>query len=228
MKSEPSTRELSLERFSLAHALVLLAGLAGSIRAGTPLICASLGCVSLALLLLACRRALTPNGHFGLANALTALRVVLVVVLAAPLTVLSIRGGALLAIIVLLLDGLDGAVARRRGEASPFGAYFDMETDALFVLITTLRLYLLEGYGAWVLTAGVLRYAYVLAVRLLPGSGREAPRSLLGRIASSSLALGLIAGLALPGALGSLSALAGTLIVSASFAHSFYYCQLSS
>ena len=228
MNSEPTQRALPLERFSLAHALLLLAGLAGSLRAQTPLLCAALGCVNFTVLLGMCRRALTPRGNFGLPNALTALRVLLVGALASPVGVLSIHGGALLALAILLLDGVDGAVARARGEASAFGAYFDMETDALFVLIATLRLHLLEGYGAWVLTAGVLRYAYVLAVRLLPGSGREAPRSLLGRIAFASLAVGLIAGLALPGSLGSACVLSGTVIVSASFARSFYFSHFSS
>ena len=35
---------------------------------------------------------------------------------------------------LLILDGVDGRVARARGEVSAFGARFDMETDALLLL----------------------------------------------------------------------------------------------
>ena len=170
----------------------------------------------------------TPQGRFGLANVITAARAAFVVLLALPKESLSPARAAALAALILLTDGIDGAVARKRGEASAFGACFDMETDALFVLMVTLRLWLHEGYGSWVLTAGILRYAYVISIWFAPGSGREAPRSLLGRLAFLILALGLIAGLALPGSAGSACVLVGTCVVSLSFARSFYFSHFSS
>ncbi len=124
---------------------------------------------------------------------------------------------------ILLLDGLDGWVARRRAETSLFGAHFDMETDALFVLVVTLRLWLVTGYGPWVLASGLLRYGYVLSLWLAPGTGREAPRSLLGRSAFLILILGLLGGLSLHGASGRCCVALGTLTVSLSFARSFYF-----
>lgn len=63
----------------------------------------------------------------------------------------------------LLSDGLDGWAARRSGMASDFGAYFDMEVDALFLLALATLVCTTGEIGAWVIASGVLRYAFVLA-----------------------------------------------------------------
>src|SRR5699024_6459898 len=65
--------------------------------------------------------------------------------------------------VALSLDGLDGLLARRRGEASRFGAGFDMETDALVILLLSILMYRLDRAGAWVLAIGLMRYAFVAA-----------------------------------------------------------------
>jgi len=61
----------------------------------------------------------------------------------------------------LLLDGVDGQVARRTGTASGFGARFDMEVDAFLILV--LAVLLVRPLGAWVLAIGGMRYAFVVA-----------------------------------------------------------------
>ena len=175
------------------------------------------------MLILASRGLHTQSGRFGLANVVTSLRLALALALALPAACLGRAGAVALIVTCLLLDGLDGWLARTRGDASPFGAHFDMETDALLVLMTTLRLWLVEGYGAWVLIAGSLRYGYVLSLWLAPGSGREAPRSRLGRSAFLLLMLGLSCGFLVHGAAGSSSIGLGTLLVSWSFARSCYF-----
>lgn len=63
--------------------------------------------------------------------------------------------------LALSLDALDGAVARRTGTASEFGARFDMEVDAFLILaLSVLASTLL---GPWVIVIGVARYAFVVA-----------------------------------------------------------------
>ncbi len=173
------------------------------------------------------RSSFTPSGRFGVANAITVLRLFLMLALAAPPRTLPPLRALGLVAVVLSLDLLDGWCARRFGDASPFGAHFDMETDALLVLLLTLRLWLAEGFGAWVLWAGLLRYLYVLWLWLWPGTGREAPRSLFGRLAFLLLMLGLCCGLVLPGAWGMSGVALGTLIVTASFARSGYFSRLA-
>jgi phosphatidylglycerophosphate synthase len=225
---EFSEKQLPLAAWSRAQALAMGASVLACawLRAAWPVVVLALP--SLLGLLWLGRGAFTPSGRFGTANAVTALRALLILGLVAPPSALPPLLALTLVGVVLLLDLLDGALARRLGDASLFGAHFDMETDALLVLVLTLRLWLGDGFGAWVLVSGLLRYAYVLWLWLWPGSGREAPRSRLGRSAFALLMCGLSSGLVLRGAWGAALVCAGTLVVSASFARSCYFSRLAS
>ncbi len=66
----------------------------------------------------------------------------------------------------LVLDAADGWVARRTGTSSAFGNRFDGEVDAFLILV--LSLYVAPRFGAWVLAAGLLRYAFAVAGWVLP------------------------------------------------------------
>jgi phosphatidylglycerophosphate synthase len=71
-----------------------------------------------------------------------------------------------LAVVALVLDAVDGQVARRTGTATAFGARFDMEVDASLILV--LSVYVTRPIGGWALTIGVMRYAFVVATWVLP------------------------------------------------------------
>jgi phosphatidylglycerophosphate synthase len=66
------------------------------------------------------------------------------------------------------LDGVDGWLARRTRMASPFGARFDMETDALLILVLAILAWQHGKAGPWVLASGLLRYVFVAAGWLQP------------------------------------------------------------
>ncbi|MFH9405085.1 CDP-alcohol phosphatidyltransferase family protein [Streptomyces sp. NPDC017638] len=68
--------------------------------------------------------------------------------------------------VALLLDGVDGLVARRTGTASALGARFDMEVDAFLILV--LSVYVSARLGPWVLLIGAMRYAFVAAAWCAP------------------------------------------------------------
>ncbi len=68
--------------------------------------------------------------------------------------------------VALLLDGLDGQVARRTGTASEFGARFDMEVDAFLILLLCIQVS--RTLGLWVLGIGLMRYAFVAASWAMP------------------------------------------------------------
>ncbi len=78
-----------------------------------------------------------------------------------------------LAVIALLLDAVDGRVARRSGTCSAFGARFDGEADAFLILV--LSVYVASSIGAWVLTIGAARYVFGLAGCALPWLRSELP-----------------------------------------------------
>jgi phosphatidylglycerophosphate synthase len=126
------------------------------------------------------------HGHarFGLANTITSLRlggVALFAGLAAESSILAPDSVAWLAVLgafgLLTLDGLDGWSARRQGLASEFGARFDMEVDAAFILVLSVMALSLGKVGAWVLGLGIMRYAFVLAGEFVPALKAPLPPS---------------------------------------------------
>jgi hypothetical protein len=77
-----------------------------------------------------------------------------------------------LTVAALLLDGVDGWVARRT-RTSTFGARFDGEVDAFLILV--LSVYVARSVGGWVLVIGALRYAFGVAGWGLPWLRRRLP-----------------------------------------------------
>lgn len=65
--------------------------------------------------------------------------------------------------VVMVLDAVDGRVARRRGGVTRFGARFDMELDAFLLLTLSVLVWWSGQTGAWVLLIGLLRYFFVAA-----------------------------------------------------------------
>jgi glycosyltransferase 2 family protein len=70
------------------------------------------------------------------------------------------------ATLALVLDRVDGLVARRTGSVSALGARFDMEVDAFLILVLSVAVS--PSAGAWVLAIGILRYAFGAAAQVLP------------------------------------------------------------
>lgn len=204
------------------HAVLVVAAGLVALAVGRPWPLALGAALSFAWVIAEGRGRFTPDGSFGAANAVTLFRLALVLSLngvlygAPPWWITGVTVAA------MLLDIADGWLARRAGQASEFGAAFDVETDALLALALGVELCLRGRFAAWILWPGLLRYAYVLVLSVWPARGGPAPRSLLGRTAYFLLLIGLLGGLLLPGLLGLLCAVTGTLLVSASFARSFH------
>lgn len=155
--------QTELLRWSEGNAAVMTA-VALAAAAGLPLWLLPLsGVLSFSLLSYRCRERWTPAGRFGPANAVTLTR--LCGVFALPF--LAPSHVALAGAVLLALDGVDGWIARRTGLSGEFGEFFDKESDAFFLLVLCLVLYRLPGgLGAWILAPGLMRYVFVLYVKL--------------------------------------------------------------
>lgn len=108
-------------------------------------------------------RSVQPFG--GYANWVTAFRLMLILI-----GISYFSGVELFAILGLAvgLDVVDGWLARRFNQQSVFGMYFDMETDALYVLLVCIYLYLNGLARAWIIIPGILRYIYRIFIFLVP------------------------------------------------------------
>jgi phosphatidylglycerophosphate synthase len=87
------------------------------------------------------------------------------------------RNGWLFALsaLTLLLDAVDGPVARRTGTATEAGGRLDMEVDAGVLLVLSIAV--ATALGWWVLLIGAMRYLYVVASWVRPRLSASAPRS---------------------------------------------------
>jgi phosphatidylglycerophosphate synthase len=113
-----------------------------------------------------------PFGSFGAANQVTAARGALVALLIGLIGERTDTGVPTLATVVAtavaVLDGVDGWLARRSHMTSSFGARFDMETDALLIMVLAALAWQFGKAGIWVLFSGLLRYAFVAAGIAVP------------------------------------------------------------
>lgn len=201
--------------------LMRLAGLGWRLPAG-----ALLGYAAVAALVLLGLVLHAPHRRFGPANAVTLARAAtasLFIGILADGAALSPPGRWLLALAgtaALLLDGVDGWAARKTGLSSRFGARFDMEVDALFVLVLGALVWRAGQAGPWVLTAGLLRYIFVAAGRLFPALAAPLPESFRRKticVAAIAVLLAALSPLLAPGPAG-LLCLAGLGLLCYSFA----------
>ncbi len=127
-----------------------------------------------------------PHRRFGYANMVTAFRASLVSLTGATVlcfeslhktdTVLWVLVGVV--VFALALDGIDGYLARRYRQESELGARFDMEVDALLILVLSVAAAMMDKAGAWVLMIGLMRYIFVAAGWAAPFLSADLPPSL--------------------------------------------------
>lgn len=130
-----------------------------------------------------------PHRRLGVANMITSVRAGLTALIAAALLEVEHLGPggdaalawALIAVVIvaLALDGCDGVTARYQGTISRFGTRFDMEVDALMVLILSLLAFASGKAGAFVICIGLMRYAYLAIHALFPRLPKELRPSLV-------------------------------------------------
>jgi len=174
-----STLETRLARWAALHAALLLACSATALAWSTLWPVAVGGAVSFGGFVAAFRMNWTPTGSFGPANTLTALRLTGFLALAVlPVPALWIAG---LAASLLLLDGLDGWLARRFEQTSHFGAFFDKEVDAFALLILCFLAIQHQGIAPLLITAGLLRYLFAVLLHLGSPPARTEPRTSMAR-----------------------------------------------
>jgi phosphatidylglycerophosphate synthase len=165
-----------------------------------------------------------PYPRIGAANLITGGRALVLALVAgvalAPETPASSWPLVMIAVAGASADVVDGILARRSGMASRFGARFDMEVDALLVLVLSILAWRAAGVGPWIVAAGVMRYVFVAAGSAWPWLNASLPPSrrrqavCVAQIAA--LIVAVVPGLPLTAA--SLVSVAGLLLLGWSFA----------
>jgi phosphatidylglycerophosphate synthase len=95
----------------------------------------------------------------------------------------SITALVTLSTVALVLDAVDGQVARRTGTATELGARIDGEADAFLILLLSIAVS--KDYGSWVLAIGAARYALLLAGWLIPWLAAPLPPRYWGKVVAA-------------------------------------------
>jgi phosphatidylglycerophosphate synthase len=210
-----------------AAQLLLLAVLAGTVGLGAAGRLVGVACAATMAIALARGLARRPGERLGPASWVTLTRATLAVGVAAlaadsfahdtPVALL-----VTLAAVALVLDTVDGAVARRTGTATALGARFDGDVDAFLIL--ALSVYVSPACGAWVLVIGAMRYAFLAGEWLLPWMRAPlVPRRWRRLVAGmQGVALTVAAAGVLPPALSRLLLVAALVLLAASFGSSVW------
>jgi len=147
-----------------------------------------------------------PRSHagpgLGPANRLTLARATLALPLAAPALLPGVLTGqgywwlVGLSATALVMDALDGPLARRTDSDGSFGARFDMELDAFLLVALSVLLWRSGKVGSWVLLIGGLRYFFVLGGLLWPPLRAALPPSRRRKIVCAVQGIALVTCLA--------------------------------
>jgi phosphatidylglycerophosphate synthase len=148
-------------------------------------------------------RAYLPAHHpfpdFGAANTVTLVRAALVALLAALVgehAAVAPLAATVITMDVIVLDGVDGWLARRTRMSSRFGARFDMETDAVLVAVLAVLVWQFGKAGVWVLLSGAMRYLFAAAGAIVPLLRRPLPSGYRGKTIAVIQMLALVVALA--------------------------------
>jgi phosphatidylglycerophosphate synthase len=128
-----------------------------------------------------------------------------------------------LAGVALILDAVDGWVARRTETVSGLGALFDMEVDAFLILV--LSVYAARTVGGWVIAIGAARYAFGLAGRLLPWMHASLPTRDWRKVvaATQGIVLAVVATDALPSTAAVVALAAALALLAESFGRDVWW-----
>jgi phosphatidylglycerophosphate synthase len=122
-----------------------------------------------------------------------------------------------LASVALVLDAVDGQVARRTGTATPVGARLDGEVDAFLILVLSVAV--ARDYGGWVLAIGAARYAFLVAGWIAPWLAAPLPYRYWRKVVAAVQGIALTVAIAgfLPRAVGMAAIAIALLLLAESF-----------
>jgi phosphatidylglycerophosphate synthase len=160
--------------------------------------------------------------RMGPANVVTLTRATLVAGVAAVVADSFVGPTPVVALVVLstvalVLDAVDGRVARRTGTVTPLGARFDMEVDAFLILV--LSVHVARSAGAWVLLLGAARYAYGAAGRAWPWLRGSLPARPWRKVVTAAvgIVLAVVSSELLPATVATLALVVATGLLAESF-----------
>lgn len=163
--------------------------------------------------------------YFGVANLITTTRLILTMILISLSYKLTFDNIIIFLIILTipLLDIVDGLIARYRKEESQFGMYYDMEVDAVFVMVASIIIYLNYPSMWIVLIPAFVRYFYKFSIDILDSKNRfKEKKQKYASLIAGNYFVALIVFYFLTNELASNYLMVSSLLIMLSFGKSFF------
>lgn len=128
----------------------------------------------------------------GLANAVTLLRLILLLGVA---IINDTQYAGVIGFVIVacaILDVVDGWVARKLNQCTEFGSTFDIEVDAFYVALLTTLMYFNGWISVYLIPLAFLRYYYKIFITLGLRTQREFVASKIGKYLAGNLFICLI------------------------------------
>ena len=153
-------------------------------------------------------------------NVITCSRCFLLVLVTVLHTNFSNMALGIMFALVCMLDMLDGYLARKLRQSSLLGEYLDKETDALFVLILSILIYIRIIPSFWVLIPGLIRYLYFISIFVFLKENEKEHKDPWARIIAVFMFISIIAVYILPLPIGTILYAVATVAILYSFGRS--------
>lgn len=157
----------------------------------------------------------------GYANHVTFGRFMLLIFALATYHVIHQYAFILLILLVMIMDGIDGYLARRFHQSTAFGEVFDMEVDAFLALSMCFMIWTVHPESWWVMTGGLLRYAFSILYWLIGWHRRKRPVMPASKLFAVLFFLSLLTPFILDWDLACWIVVGGSTIVAFSFVYEF-------
>ncbi len=185
MSQMASRFNLFLRRWSLINSVIHVIGLAGALAFGLPQLWWLVASIWFARYIFLIPSFLGKlSWVVGYANTITVIRLAILVglLLASPTLSNSVLFSGFL--LVVVLDGVDGWLARRYDQSSVVGEVMDMEVDAFMVLALSWLHFEAGNAEWWILIPGGMRYyVEIFLHRFLAGGEELVPKKLRASVA---------------------------------------------
>lgn len=123
--------------------------------------------------------------------------------------------------LLVILDGLDGYLARRFHHGTDFGSIFDMETDAFFVCIVSCLLLKKEMVPEWILVPAFIKYFFTVAMHVTSLEKMAEKKTKFGAAIAAIMFISLSVAFILPDKMRYFTLLVAGSLICISFAVSF-------
>lgn len=159
----------------------------------------------------------------GYANWITLFRVIIISFICVFWQQLALSTVLLISVIGVLLDWLDGFLARKLNLTSEFGLYLDMEADAFLVSVVSIILWISYDFHWIILLSGLLRYPYAVLLLFINGGNKKEPKRFYASFITGFFYISLLLAFLSQSTLAEYILYSSSILIILSFSRSLYF-----